>query len=77
MAEDLSFRAEAAAEYDRAFAHVTRYLMPSLLQAAGVAAGMRVLDIATGTGLIGRRNTACPVSASAGSIPSTAAYWRH
>jgi ubiquinone/menaquinone biosynthesis C-methylase UbiE len=51
MAEDLSFRAEAAAEYDRAFAHVTRYFMPSLLQAAGVAAGMRVLDIATGTGL--------------------------
>ena len=51
MANDLSFRAEAAAEYDRAFAHVTRYFMPSLLQAAGVAAGMRVLDIATGTGL--------------------------
>jgi ubiquinone/menaquinone biosynthesis C-methylase UbiE len=51
MAEELSFRAEAAAEYDRAFAHVTRYFMPFLLRAAHVAPGMRVLDIATGTGL--------------------------
>jgi len=51
MAEELSFRAEAAAEYDRAFAHVTRYFMPFLLHAADVAPGMCVLDIATGTGL--------------------------
>jgi ubiquinone/menaquinone biosynthesis C-methylase UbiE len=51
MAEELSFRTEAAAEYDRAFAHVTRYFMPFLLRAAGVAPGMSVLDIATGTGL--------------------------
>ena len=51
MAEELSFRAEAAAEYDRAFAHVTRYFMPFLLRAADVTPGMRVLDIATGTGL--------------------------
>lgn len=51
MAEGLSFRAEAAAEYDRAFAHVTRYFMPFLLRAADVTDGMRVLDIATGTGL--------------------------
>jgi ubiquinone/menaquinone biosynthesis C-methylase UbiE len=51
MAEELSFRAEAAAEYDRAFAHVTRYFMPFLLRAGDVAPGMRVLDIATGTGL--------------------------
>ena len=50
MAE-LAFRQEAAAEYDRAFAHVTRYFMPYLLRAANVAEGMRVLDIATGTGL--------------------------
>lgn len=51
MAEELSFHAEAAAEYDRAFAHVTRYFMPFLLRAADVTDGMRVLDIATGTGL--------------------------
>src|SRR5205085_10308331 len=37
--------------YDQAFAHVTAYFMPFLLRAAGVAPGMRVLDIATGPGL--------------------------
>ena len=51
MAEKLTFRDEAAALYDEAFAHVTAYFMPFLLRAAGVAPGMRVLDIATGTGL--------------------------
>jgi ubiquinone/menaquinone biosynthesis C-methylase UbiE len=49
--EELSFKDEAAAEYDRAFAHVTMHFMPFLLGAAQVAPGMRVLDIATGTGL--------------------------
>jgi len=48
---ELTFQDEAAAEYDRAFAHVTAYFMPFLLRAAGVAPGMHVLDIATGTGL--------------------------
>src|SRR6266853_1408332 len=51
MAGELTFRDEAAAEYDRAFAHVTAYFMPFLLRAAHLAPGMRVLDIATGTGL--------------------------
>ena len=51
MAEELSFKDEAAALYDRAFAHVTAYFMPFLLRAADIAPGMRVLDIATGTGL--------------------------
>jgi ubiquinone/menaquinone biosynthesis C-methylase UbiE len=51
MTEELHFKGEAAAEYDRAFAHVTRYFMPFLLRAADVTPGMRVLDIATGTGL--------------------------
>src|SRR5262249_1204628 len=51
MTDELLFEKEAAAEYDRAFAHVTRYFMPFLLRAADVAPGMRVLDIATGTGL--------------------------
>ena len=51
MAEELAFKDEAAAEYDRAFAHVTAHFMPFLLRAAHLAPGMRVLDIATGTGL--------------------------
>ena len=51
MVEELTFKDEAAALYDEAFAHVTAYFMPFLLRAAGVAPGMRVLDIATGTGL--------------------------
>jgi ubiquinone/menaquinone biosynthesis C-methylase UbiE len=51
MVEELTFKDEAAAEYDRAFAHVTAYFMPSLLRAAHVGPGLRVLDIATGTGL--------------------------
>src|SRR6202140_1859591 len=51
MAEELAFKDEAAAEDDRAFAHVTAHFMPFLLRAAHVAPGMHVLDIATGTGL--------------------------
>jgi len=51
MSEELSFKDKAAAEYDRAFAHVTAHFMPFLLRAVDVAPGMRVLDIATGTGL--------------------------
>src|SRR6267378_1047637 len=51
MAEELAFKDEAAAEYDRAFAHVTAHFMPFLLRAGHVAPGMHVLDTATGTGL--------------------------
>jgi ubiquinone/menaquinone biosynthesis C-methylase UbiE len=51
MAEDLTYRNEAAAGYDRAFAHVSAHFVPFLLRAARVAQNMRVLDIATGTGL--------------------------
>ena len=51
MAEELAFKDEAAAEYDHAFAHVTAHFMPFLVQAAHIALGMQVLDIATGTGL--------------------------
>ena len=51
MPEELTFKKEAAALYDEAFAHVTAYFMPFLLRAAHVAPGMGVLDIATGTGL--------------------------
>ena len=45
-------RHEASAGYDRAFARVTTHFVPFLLRAAHIAAGMRVLDIAAGTGLV-------------------------
>ena len=51
MADELAFKDAAAADYDRAFAHVTAHFMPFLLRAAHIAPGMHVLDIATGTGL--------------------------
>lgn len=51
MAEELTYKDEAAAGYDRGFAHVTNHSVPFLLRAAHIAPGMRVLDIATGTGL--------------------------
>jgi SAM-dependent methyltransferase len=51
MSEGLSYRDEAAAGYERAFAHVTTHFIPFLLRAARLAPGMHVLDIATGTGL--------------------------
>ena len=49
--EEVVFQRQAAAEFHRAFAHVARYFMPFVLGAAHVAPGMRVLDVATGTGL--------------------------
>ena len=51
MAEELTYKDEAAAGYDRGFAHVTNHFVPFLLRATDIAPGMRVLDIATGTGL--------------------------
>jgi ubiquinone/menaquinone biosynthesis C-methylase UbiE len=48
---DLQFRETAAAGYDRAVGHMTRQLIPPLLRAAHLQPGMRVLDIATGTGI--------------------------
>jgi ubiquinone/menaquinone biosynthesis C-methylase UbiE len=50
MSEELSYKDQAAALYDRAFARVTTHFVPYLLQAARVAPGMHVLDIAAGTG---------------------------
>jgi ubiquinone/menaquinone biosynthesis C-methylase UbiE len=47
----LQFRDTAAAGYDRTIGEMTRRLVPSLLRAARLAPGMRVLDVATGTGL--------------------------
>jgi ubiquinone/menaquinone biosynthesis C-methylase UbiE len=51
MAEELTYKNEAAAGYDRAFAPITTHFVPFLLSAAHIAPGMRVLDIAAGTGL--------------------------
>jgi len=48
---ELAYHDEAAAEYDKAFAHVSRHFLPFLLRAARIAPGMKVLDVATGTGL--------------------------
>ena len=39
--EELVFEQQAAAEYDQAFGHVTRYFMPFVLRAARIARGMR------------------------------------
>ena len=51
MAEELTYKNEAAAGYDRAFAPITTHFIPFLLRAAHIAPGMRVLDIAASTGL--------------------------
>src|ERR687886_2778627 len=51
MARGLVYEDEAAAGYERAFAHVSASFVPFLLRAARLAPGMRVLDIAAGTGL--------------------------
>jgi ubiquinone/menaquinone biosynthesis C-methylase UbiE len=45
------YGSRAAAGYDQGFAYVSSYFIPFLVRAARVAAGQRVLDIATGTGL--------------------------
>jgi SAM-dependent methyltransferase len=42
----------AAAHYTTTFAHATRGFIDDLLDAAGVKAGMRVLDLACGPGLV-------------------------
>src|SRR5262245_47381460 len=51
MTEGYSYRADAVAGYDSAFAHVSNYFVPFLLRAARLRSGERVLDVATGTGI--------------------------
>jgi ubiquinone/menaquinone biosynthesis C-methylase UbiE len=51
MTKELSYRAEAAAGYDRAFGSISGQFIPGLRRAARVGPGHRVLDIATGTGV--------------------------
>jgi ubiquinone/menaquinone biosynthesis C-methylase UbiE len=64
--ETLSYKAQAAAGYDRAFAQVTTHFAPCLLRAAHVMPGMRILDIAAGTGLVAE--AALDVVGSAGRV---------
>jgi SAM-dependent methyltransferase len=67
--DDLDFRAEAAAEYDRAFAHVSSHFLPFVLRAARLAPGHRVLDVATGTGISAQ--AVLDVVGSSGSVVAT------
>lgn len=69
MADELFYRAEAAAEYDRAFAHVSNQFLPSLLRSAQLAPGQRVLDVATGTGIAAE--AALGIVGSVGSVLAT------
>jgi ubiquinone/menaquinone biosynthesis C-methylase UbiE len=69
MAEEISFQAEAAAEYDRAFSHVSAYFLPFLLRALRLAPGQRVLDVATGTGISAQ--AALKVVGATGSVLAT------
>ena len=52
MVEDIINKNEAAAGYDRAVARVSKAVVLPLLRAAELAPGDRILDIATGTGLV-------------------------
>lgn len=54
MAYELSYKAQAADGYDGAFGQVTTHFAPCLLRAAQLEPGMRILDIATGTGLVAK-----------------------
>ncbi|MGH3199366.1 MAG: class I SAM-dependent methyltransferase [Streptosporangiaceae bacterium] len=47
-----------AAAYERGFARLTVYSAEALLDAAGVAAGVRLLDVGTGPGVVARAATA-------------------
>jgi cyclopropane fatty-acyl-phospholipid synthase-like methyltransferase len=72
MAE-LQFRAAAAAGYDRSVGEMTRRIVPSLLGAARLAPGMRVLDIATGTGLAAEAALPSSVRRATSSRPTSRA----
>jgi len=51
ITKELSYRAEAAAGYDRAFGSISGQFIPALVRAARVGPGYKVLDVATGTGV--------------------------
>jgi ubiquinone/menaquinone biosynthesis C-methylase UbiE len=58
-----------AAEYDRAFSHVSAHFLPFLLRALRLAPGQRVLDVATGTGISAQ--AALKIVGPAGSVLAT------
>jgi ubiquinone/menaquinone biosynthesis C-methylase UbiE len=65
---------EGATGYDKMFAHVTQAFIPVLLDAAQIAAGQSILDVATGTGAAARaaRDRAGPSGqVTAGDISAT------
>jgi ubiquinone/menaquinone biosynthesis C-methylase UbiE len=64
-----AYGAEAAAEYDRAYSHVSAHFLPFLLRAARLGPGQRVLDVATETGIAAE--AALGVVGSAGSVVAT------
>jgi ubiquinone/menaquinone biosynthesis C-methylase UbiE len=51
MTDELAFKEEAAAEYDRAMSDTSVHFLPFLLRAARLAPGQAVLDVASGTGI--------------------------
>ncbi len=63
------YKEQGAAEYDRAFSHVSEHFLPFLLGAARLGPGMRVLDVATGTGLAAQ--AALDIVGPSGSVTAT------
>ena len=51
MTDELAFKEEAAAEYDRALLHASAHFLPFLLREARLTLGQAVLDVASGTGV--------------------------
>ena len=51
---------EGATGYDQMFARVTQAFVPALLDAARIAAGQSILDVATGTGAAARTARVAP-----------------
>jgi SAM-dependent methyltransferase len=67
--KDVLYLDEGAAEYDRAFAHVSEHFLPFLLRTANLSPAMRVLDVATGTGLAAQAVLA--IVGASGSVTAT------
>ena len=51
MTDELAFKEEAAAEYDRALLHASAHFLPFLLREAKLTLGQAVLDVASEPGL--------------------------
>jgi ubiquinone/menaquinone biosynthesis C-methylase UbiE len=66
---ELRFQQGAATTYEQCMGTLSAQLAPQILSAAHIGAGMRVLDIACGTGIVTR--AAAPVVGPAGHITAT------